>query len=76
MTPGENVLIDHFNVNVYIKPVGGTWKIWEETPSLYLEDADAEKYEIRLNENKNYEIKFGNDINGKKLEESSEVAIY
>jgi len=73
--PGDNVLVDHFNIDVYVKHVD-TWKQWALTPSLYLEDAYAEKFELRLNENKRYEIKFGNGINGKKLEQNDQVSIF
>jgi hypothetical protein len=73
--PGDNVLVDHFNVDVYVKH-DGTWTQWFKTTSLYLEDAYASKYEIRLNENKRYEIKFGNGVNGRKLSTNDLVAIY
>jgi len=79
LAPGDNVKIDHFNIHVYRKQnptEGGQWVRWESTPSLYLETSDAEKYEIRLNDKKHYEIKFGNGINGKKLTQGDEIAIY
>lgn len=77
LVPGENVIIDHFNVDVYIKSIStNVWKKWTRTESLYLENATAEKYEIRLNQNKNYEIKFGDDINGLQLQAGDVVAIY
>ena len=79
LTPGNDVLIDHFNIDVYVRDandVHAKWEQWAATPSLYLETAMAKKYEIRLNENKRYEIKFGNGINGKRLEAGYEVAIY
>jgi len=76
MTPGDNVIIDHFNIDVYIKEPGSSWREWERTPTLYLEDANKESYEIRFNENKHYEVRFGNGINGKKLPADSQVAIY
>jgi len=43
---------------------------------LFLENGSEKKYEIRLNQNKRYEIKFGNDINGLKLQTGDKVAIY
>lgn len=73
--PGDNVIVDHFNIDVYVKH-DGTWSQWSKTVSLYLEDAFASKFEIRMNENKRYEIKFGNDINGKKLSVNDQVSIY
>ncbi len=75
--PGSGVLADHFNIDVYIKKsVDGLWVKGKKTPSFYLESADSYSYEIRLNGNGLYEIKFGNDINGKKLEAGDQVAIY
>lgn len=79
MSPGKNVIIDHFNIDVYVQPNpldGGKWEQWHSTPSLYLNNANDKVYEIRFNENKNYEIKFGNNINGKKLDSGSRIAIY
>lgn len=77
MIPGEDVVVDHFNVDVYVKSITtGIWSKWERTESLYLESANTRKYEIRLNSNKNYEIKFGDDINGVQLTTGDTVAIY
>jgi len=73
---GDEIVIDHANIDVYVKSSDGIWEQWERTTSLYLENASAKKYEVRYNENKNYEIKFGNDINGKKLSENDQVAVY
>jgi len=77
LTPGDNVIIDHFNIDIYVKDVSTLkWSKWEKTPSLYLETAIDKKYEIRYNESKRYEIKFGNNINGKGLNNGDQVAIY
>ena len=66
LIPGANVTIDHFNIDVYIKKTNSTgkWTKWNKTESLYLQNATDTSYEIRLNSNKNYEIKFGDNING------------
>lgn len=73
----RNEIVDHFNVNVYVKSFStGTWKQYTKTANLYLEDGFAEKYEIRLNSNNRYEIKFGNNVNGKQLQSGDQVAIY
>lgn len=75
--PGDNVIIDHFNIDVYVEEQReGRWRQWNRVPSLYLENAFAKAFEVRLNENKRYELKFGNGINGKKLESGDRVAIY
>lgn len=77
LIPGEDVIVDHFNIDVYVRSINtNLWTKWTRTESLYLENATAEKYEVRLNENKNYEIKFGDNINGLQLATGDIVAIY
>ena len=76
MLPGDNVIVDHFNVDVYVKDSTDTWKQWERTNTLYQASANDKKFEIRLNENNHYEIKFGNNINGRQLGSGDSVAIY
>lgn len=75
--PGDDILIDNFNIYAYIKPIKtGKWEEWSRTSSLFLEASDAQKYEIRHNENKRYEIKFGDNNTGKKLQVGDIIAIY
>lgn len=77
VAPGSGVNVDHFNIDVYVKDiVTNKWEQWERTDSLYLENANAKKFEVRYNEARNYEIKFGDDINGKKLSTNDIVAVY
>ena len=71
-----NILIDHFNIFVYVKEPNGVWTKWNRTASLYLDNASDKVYEIRYNENRRYEIKFGNNINGYQPPANSQVAIY
>lgn len=52
------------------------WEEWSETSSLFLEGSTDVKYEKRLNEFGYYEFKFGNNTNGKKLNEGDLVQIY
>jgi hypothetical protein len=74
-TASENV--DHFNIDVYVKTkISGKWEQYLKTNNLFLEAGNAKKCEIRLNPNKRYEIKFGNNVNGSKLESGDQVAIY
>jgi len=76
---GANLLIDHFNIDVYVKDNSvdaPKWVKWKPVQSLFLEKSNSQVYEIRLNENQRYEIKFGNSVTGKKLNEGDEVAIY
>ena len=76
LNPGTD-LVDHFNIDVYVKPkLTGKWEVYTKSANLFLEPGSAKKYEIRLNPNKRYEIKFGNDINGSKLQTGDEVALY
>ena len=78
LIPGANVTIDHFNIDVYINKTNSTgkWTKWNKTESLYLQNATDTSYEIRLNSNKNYEIKFGDNINGAQLDVGDVVAVY
>lgn len=72
----KNVKIDHFNIDIYVKNNQGDITHYEETSSLYLESSGATKYEKRLNENMRYEFRFGNDVNGRKLQQGDVVMIY
>ncbi|MAF36932.1 hypothetical protein CL622_07480 [archaeon] len=75
--PGDDVVIDHFGVDVYVKGADtGKWSQWDRTTSLYLEKSVSKKYEVRLNENKRYELKFGNGNTGKRLTAGDIVAVY
>jgi len=76
---GNNVIIDHFTIDVYVKNntiATPTWVKWSSVQSLFLEHSNATAYEIRLNENGRYEIKFGNNITGQQLNPGDQVAIY
>ncbi len=76
LSPGESI-IDHFNIDVFVKSKQTQeWELFSPTLNLFLETGSAKKYEIRLNSNKRYEIKFGNNINGVKLQPGDEIAIY
>lgn len=75
--PDANTLVDHFNIHVYVKRSDeNNWVQWSSTPSFYLEKPNAQKYEIRFNENKRYEIRFGDDINGAKLNTGDQISIF
>lgn len=73
----KDIDVDHSNIDVYVKTARyNIWQKYYKTQNLYLDDGHAYKYELRLNGNMRYEIKFGDNINGKKLEENDQVAIY
>lgn len=73
----DDIYIDHFNIDVYVKKFGtDKWVKWTRCSELFLYSSDDTVYEVRFNQNKKYEIKFGDDINGKKLEQNDEVSIF
>ena len=74
---GNNIAIDHFNIDVYVKSIEtGNWEQWQKTENLFLNKSTDKVFEIRYNPNKNYEIKFGDDINGKKIINGDQIQIY
>lgn len=63
--------------NIFVKEsYTGTWYQWTETSSLFDNNGSARVFEKRLNEYGRFEFKFGNDVNGKKLQPTDLVAIY
>lgn len=63
-------------ISVYVKEAANaTYYEYSEVESLYLTDSVDRAYEIRLNENGNYEIKFGNGVFGKSLAAGDIVSI-
>jgi hypothetical protein len=73
----DSVYIDHFNIYVFVKrKETGTWEEWERVPETFLYSSNDNIFQIRFNENKRYEIKFGDDINGRKLQTGDEIAVY
>ena len=73
----SKVTVDNFNINVYVKKYNtDIWQKWTRVNDLFLNKANDTVYDVRYNENKRYEITFGDDINGKKLEKGDSVAIY
>lgn len=78
---GENAtnveFIDYDNIDLYIYDTETeTWSQWQEVDSLYLQGPSNRVYEKRVNENGRYEFKFGNNINGKRLNENDIVSIF
>lgn len=67
---------DNFFI-VYVDEDGtGQWKEYTETLSLFSNDGEAQVFERKFNEDLNYEFKFGNGVNGKKLKRGARVAIF
>ena len=74
---GGSTYIDHFNIFVYVKPKNATtWTQWENVSDLFLYKATDNVFTSRFNQNQNYELQFGDGINGSKLNEGDQVAIY
>ena len=76
LTTTDTDIVDNFFVDVYVKNLENKWEKFTKTQSLYLHDAKQKVYELRYNENRRYEIKFGNGINGKRLVKGDSVAIF
>ena len=75
--PGDDKKLDHFNINVYVKHKDtGKYHQYDETSSLYLNKSEDLVFEKRLSEDLSYEIKFGNNINGRRLEPGDEIQVY
>jgi DNA-dependent RNA polymerase auxiliary subunit epsilon len=73
----DSKFISDNSFNIFVQNnTSGEWSQYEETSSLFLESADAKKYEKRLNGRGNYEFKFGNNLNGKQLEANDTVLIF
>jgi hypothetical protein len=73
----SNNTIDHFNIDVFVKNnTTNVWSQWTRVDNLFSYSSRDEVYEVRFNESKNYEIKFGDNINGKKLNEKDVVSIF
>ena len=73
----KNVSIDHFGIDVYIKrEESDVWEKWDRVSELFTKKSTDKAFEVKFNQNKNYEIKFGDDINGSKLNANDLVSIF
>ena len=73
----SNIFVDHFNIDVYVyESRQNRWVQYTNVPTLYTEQAFSRSFEKRLNSDLLYEVTFGDGINGRKLEENDQVAIY
>jgi hypothetical protein len=74
---GGTVSIDHNNIYVYVKRANtNNWVEWQRTENLFLNKSSDNVFEVRYNPNKNYEIKFGDNINGVQLDYNDSVLVY
>lgn len=77
ITLDPSIKIDAFNIGVFVKAVNtDKWIEYTQVDSMFLSSPTDKVYEKRLNENMLYEIKFGNDIYGRKLTSGDQIAIY
>ena len=69
--------VDHFNVHVYVKHANDdVYREYKETTSLYIHKNNELVFEKRLNEDLSYELKFGNNITGRRLDPGDKIVIY
>ncbi len=74
---GNAISIDNFNIFVYVKSKNTeVWEQWTQSQNLFLNNSTDKVFSVRYNPNKNHEIIFGDDINGKKLNINDEVQVY
>jgi hypothetical protein len=77
LAPGDDLIVDHFSINVFVRDIyTNKWSEFNQVQNLFLERSTSNVFEARLNENKRYEIRFGNNATGKKLNVGDEIAIY
>lgn len=73
----SNSFIDYSNIFVFVKDATTQlWSEWKLVDSLFNEQSNSKSFEKRLNDAGRYELKFGDDINGKKLNANDLVAVY
>jgi len=76
-TTEQGTKVDHFHVHVYVKDFeSGKFYQYTETTSLYLHGPTERVFEKRFNENEIYEIKFGDNVTGSRLNPGDEVWVY
>lgn len=77
LTVDDETIVDHFNIDIYVQDNNTTyWKQWSRVDNLFMTTSQDTVFEIRFNENKKYEIKFGDGVNGKKLNAQDTVSIF
>lgn len=69
--------VDNNNIFVFVKEANAQkWYEWKEVSSLYVAEPTSRVYDVRFNEDGRYELKFGNNITGKRLNVGDLVAVY
>jgi hypothetical protein len=71
----DNFIADG-TITVYVKEQDtDKWFEYSKVNTIFFSSANEKIYELRLNENGHYEVKFGNGTFGRKLEQGDEVKI-
>lgn len=69
--------ISHGSISVYVKESDNSlWHEYEEVDSLFLSSSTSRVFDLRLNENGHYEVKFGNGVFGRLLKVGDQVSIF
>lgn len=69
--------ISHGSISVYVKETHtDSWYEYDEVDSIFLSSPTARVFELRLNENGHYEVKFGNNTFARALQEGDQVAVF
>lgn len=69
--------ISHGSISVYVKEADNSlWHEYEEVDSLFLSSSTSRVFDLRLNENGHYEVKFGNGVFGRCLKVGDQVSIF
>lgn len=69
--------ISHGSISVYVKEIDNSlWYEYEEVDSLFLSSSTSRVFDLRLNENGHYEVKFGNGVFGRSLKVGDKVSIF
>lgn len=76
VSTSDTRFISHGSISVYVKEINNnTWSEYSEVYNLFLSSPTDRVFDIRLNENGHYEIKFGNGVFGKKLDDGDSVVV-
>jgi len=67
----NRIYLSHNNVYVYVQNPDNTFDEYTPTTNLYNHLSNEKKFEIRLNEDYKYTLKFGDNINGVQLKSGS-----
>lgn len=69
--------VDNNSIYVYVKDATSQkWSEWKSVATLFNESGSSKSFEKRLNDQGLFELKFGDDVTGKKLKAGDTVAIY